>query len=255
MSQALTVAGDGRWPRIRVGAGRHVAQLPLVLGGLHQELPVQHTVRVAMEPRNTRGWGAQRGADLAVGAGFLPSGAALFRRGVVHLTLIRLRSLPDTVCAGMKLLIVGLNPSPSSADAGIGYARPGNRFWPAALKAGLVSVDRDPRHALQYHGLGMTDIVRRTTRRADEIDVAEYNAGFARIIRLAQWLRPKAICFVGLSGWRNVVDRSAQAGVQKVAIGRRPVYLMPHTSGLNAHCRLDDLVEHFSRALALANKS
>ena len=32
----------------------------------------------------------------------------------------------------------GLNPSLYAADAGVGFARPGNRFWPAALAAGIV---------------------------------------------------------------------------------------------------------------------
>ncbi|HBP85753.1 MAG TPA: mismatch-specific DNA-glycosylase, partial [Gammaproteobacteria bacterium] len=49
--------------------------------------------------------------------------------------------MPDSVGPGMRVLIVGLNPSPYSADSGIPYGRPGNRFWPAALAAGLVSLD------------------------------------------------------------------------------------------------------------------
>ncbi len=51
----------------------------------------------------------------------------------------------------------------TSADAGVGFARPGNRYWPAALAAGLVTVDRDARHALVHHGIGMTDLVKRAT--------------------------------------------------------------------------------------------
>ena len=38
----------------------------------------------------------------------------------------------------MRLLVCGLNPSVYSADAGVGYARPGNRFWPALRLAGLT---------------------------------------------------------------------------------------------------------------------
>ena len=45
----------------------------------------------------------------------------------------------------MRLLVCGLNPSVFSADVGIGFARNGNRYWPAALAAGIVTVDRDPR--------------------------------------------------------------------------------------------------------------
>jgi TDG/mug DNA glycosylase family protein len=169
--------------------------------------------------------------------------------------MIRIHSLPDIVAAQMRLLIVGLNPSPYSADHSIGYARPGNRFWPAALAAGIVSVDRDPRHALQHHGLGMTDLVRRTTQRADELDRAEFVSGFERVERLTAWLKPQAVCFVGLGGWRAVVDRKASSGGQDRTLGDRPVYVMPHTSGLNAHCRLEDLVAHFRAAAELADRA
>ncbi len=55
--------------------------------------------------------------------------------------------LPDTVGPGMRVLVVGLNPSVLSADAGVGFARPGNRFWPAALASGLVTAARTTRSA------------------------------------------------------------------------------------------------------------
>src|SRR5438309_1574658 len=69
----------------------------------------------------------------------------------------RARALPDTVAAGMRALVCGLNPSLVAADAGFGYAGATNRFWPAAIEAGLVSRPRDPLHALVADGVGMTD--------------------------------------------------------------------------------------------------
>ena len=65
-----------------------------------------------------------------------------------HVRARRARSLPDTVGDGMRVLVCGLNPSEYSADRGVGYARPGNRFWPAALQAELVTRALDPVHAL-----------------------------------------------------------------------------------------------------------
>jgi len=167
------------------------------------------------------------------------------------MTLERLQSLPDSVGSGMSILIVGLNPSPYSADSGIPYGRSGNRFWPAALGAGLVSVDRDPRHALSEHGVGFTDLVRRTTRRADEVSHSEFEEGFARVSRLVKWLKPTIVCFVGLGAWRAVVEKKAKPGLQDQRIGSSPVYVMPHTSGLNASCRLEDLTKHFVKVCKL----
>ena len=242
-------------PRIRLGNGRSARYLPLALADQHRALAVGRIVRAALNPRPTHGGDSQLALDLAIGAGFASIGPVLYRKEVAYLTLKRLHSLSDTVGSGMKLLVVGLNPSPYSADTGIGYARPGNRFWPAVLQAGIASIDRDPRHALRHHGLGMTDLVRRTTRRADEVSIKEYQVGFARVARLAQWLAPRAVCFVGLGGWRKIVDTKAKAGVQASQVGCRPVYLMPHTSGLNAHCRLEDLAQHFACAASLAMRS
>jgi TDG/mug DNA glycosylase family protein len=155
----------------------------------------------------------------------------------------------------MRLVVCGLNPSVFSADAGHGFARPGNRFWPAALAAGLVSKGHDPRHALVHHGIGMTDLVKRATPRADDLTPDEYQAGVERVGRLVEWLRPGAVVMVGLAGWRAAVDRKATAGVQPEPFGGRPLYVMPSTSGLNAHSRLDDLTTHLRSAATLADTS
>jgi TDG/mug DNA glycosylase family protein len=140
-----------------------------------------------------------------------------------------------------------------AADAGVGYVTPGNRFWPAAIAAGLASVDRDPRHALRHHGMGMTDVVKRATPRADELTTAEYRVGMARLERLCAWLQPVVMCFVGLAGWRAAVDRKAVAGWQPAPLGGRPVYVLPSTSGLNAATPRSTLVEHL-RAVVDASR-
>ena len=152
----------------------------------------------------------------------------------------------------MRMLVCGLNPSLNAADAGVGFARPGNRFWPAAIAAELVSVDRDPWHALRHHGVGFTDLVKRATVGAAELSTDEYRTGFARLERLAAWLEPRVVAFVGLAGWRAAVDRKAVAGPQARTVGGRPVYVMPSSSGLNARSTVDSLAEHLRAALALA---
>ena len=55
------------------------------------------------------------------GAGFLPRGKVVRKSSGFVLRLKRIRSLPDTVGPNMQVLIIGLNPSPYSADTGIGY--------------------------------------------------------------------------------------------------------------------------------------
>jgi double-stranded uracil-DNA glycosylase len=184
---------------------------------------------------------------LVTGAGFAVERA---EGGTVRVR--RLRSLPDTVGAGMRLLVCGLNPSGYSADAGVGYARPGNRFWPAALLAGVASVPRDPVHALETDGLGITDLVKRATVAASELTAAEYRAGVGRLERLVHWLRPGAVCFVGLAGWRAAVDRHARPGPVDGGFAGVPAYVMPSTSGLNARVPPAELAGHLRAAASLA---
>ena len=206
-----------------------------------------HVAVCAGDRRDPSGSDDDRLHDLLVGAGFEPDELGLAAtdrasaQGRVVARARRARTLPDTVGSGMRLLICGLNPSLYAADAGVGFARPGNRFWPAALAAGLVTVDRDPDHALRHHGIGMTDLVKRATVAADELTTAEYRTGLARVERLVRWLRPGGVCFVGLAGWRAAVDRRAQPGPQPEGLAGVPVYVMPSTSGLNARTSLNEL--------------
>lgn len=183
--------------------------------------------------------------DVLLGASFSLTSS----RGDAH-HVERLHSLADTVGPAMRLLVCGLNPSVHAADAGVGFVTPSNRFWTAAIGAGLVTEVRDPVGALTNHGIGMTDVVKRATRRADELSAAEYRHGFARLERLASWLMPAAICFVGLAGYRAARDRRATAGWQSRTVGGRPAYVMPSTSGLNAATPLSTLVDHLSAAAA-----
>lgn len=189
--------------------------------------------------------------DVLVGAGFAVEDIKQ-RKKVLLVAARRLHTLPDTVAPGMRLLVCGLNPSLYAADVGVGFARGGNRFWPAALAAGLVSRDRDPRHALVGHGVGMTDLVKRATRQAADLSAAEYAAGLERLERLAERLEPGVVCFVGLAGWRAAVDRRAAPGIQTHRIGGRPAYVMPSTSGLNARTSLDELTAHLRAAASLS---
>ena len=230
--------------RLVIAAGRPLAQVPRALASLHAAHSVGEELLVKLSPKPSSRWGRERAEDLLIGAGFEVQSPALFRGQSAFAKVVRIESLPDAVGRGLKTLIVGLNPSPYSASSAIPYGRPGNRFWPAALGAGLVSKDRDPWHALSQHGVGFTDLVRRTTRRADEVSIEEFRTGLDRVERLMKWLKPKTACFVGLAAWRALVQRDAVAGIQSVRIGGIRVYLMPHTSGLNASARLEDLKGH-----------
>jgi TDG/mug DNA glycosylase family protein len=243
--------------------------LPAVLADLQVTLPVG--ARVCLELPVALG--RDRALDVVEGGGFTDPTftdptvtdptvtdprVADRRRGsddALTVQAVRARTLPDQIAPQLRLLICGLNPSLYAADRGVGFARPGNRFWPAALAAGIASRARDPRWLRTVDRVGMTDLVKRATVGAAELNTDEYRRGVDRLDRLVHWLQPGAVCFVGLAGWRAAVDRRAVAGPLDDGFGGRPAYLMPNTSGLNASSRLEDLTAHLRAAIALAPRS
>jgi TDG/mug DNA glycosylase family protein len=260
----------GAWAR---ASYLHVAarRLPWALQELHHAVAVGAPVHLTMMAGDGEGtlagddfpgrffarWRSAALCDVFTGAGFdveeVVEDAGRARDHWLHVLARRARTLPDFVEPGMRLLVCGLNPSVYSADRGVGFARPGNRFWPAAIAAGIVSRDRDARHALRAHHVGMTDLVKRATARADELTRDEYRAGAARVEQLVAWLQPRAICFVGLAGYRAALDRKAQPGAQPEGFGGVPAYVMPNTSGLNARVPASVLADHLRAAARLAD--
>lgn len=242
-------------------------RVPWALMELHQALSVGATLTLTMRHAGNASpvvdddaarpvvpaWGVESLTDVLVGAGFSVETCAADERRAerIHARATRARTLPDVVGPGMRVLLCGLNPSEYSADVGTAFARPGNRFWPAALAAGIVHRDRDPRDALLSHGIGLTDLVKRATPRADVLTKGEYRVGAARLERLVRWLRPPVVCFVGLSGYRAAIGRHAVAGEQAGGFGGAVAYVMPNPSGINAHVTVGDLAVHLRAAAAL----
>lgn len=241
----------------------HIAaeQLPLALADLHRAMPVggQLHIQVTSDRRQENEdelfpgrlftwWPARRLVDVVEGAGFVVDHFHDDGDEWLDVEATRAHRLADAVAPGMRLLLVGLNPSEYAADAGVGFARPGNRFWPAALESGLVTTTHDPLHAVRVDHVGMTDLVKRATVSAKDISADEFREGAGRVERLVRWLRPDAVCFVGLAGYRAARDKRATAGWQAAAFGECPAYVMPNPSGLNAHARPADFVTHLRAA-------
>jgi TDG/mug DNA glycosylase family protein len=194
-------------------------------------------------------WRADDIRDVLHGAGFTVEGlegSGEWLSGQAR----RARTLPDFVGPGMRVLVCGLNPSLVAADAGYGFAGATNRFWPAALASGLVTVARKPPAALARDRVGMTDLVKRATTKASEVGRVEYAEGAARVERLVRWLDPGLVLFVGLEGWRAAVRRGGRPGPQPEGFGGVPAYVMPSTSGRNAATSTAELIAHMREALA-----
>ena len=247
----------GAWASKSYQHLRH-EHLPLALADLHRSLtidaPVMLEVFVGEETvvtderdefpgRLFARWNPDRLRSVVHGAGFAVEDVVVTGG---HLTVwaTRARTLPDLVRPGLRVVFCGYNPSLYAADRGVPFARPGNRFWPAVLAAGLVSVDRDPWHAVRHHAVGFTDLVKRASVAAAELTKDELRSGLDRVTGLCEWLAPSVICFLGVGAWRDLVDRTATVGWQPTTIGPSRVYVMPNPSGLNASTQHEGYVEH-----------
>lgn len=160
------------------------------------------------------------------------------------------RVIADLLPDPLRLLLVGINPSLWSGAVDAHYARPGNRFWPALHRAGLVPRVVDPsagladsdRVALCDRGIGMTNLVARATARADEVSPEELREGLDRLASVVQDRRPTVVAFAGITTYRIAF------GVKQVERGWQPepwhgaiVHVVPNPSGLNAHDTVDSI--------------
>jgi len=102
-----------------------------------------------------------------------------------ELEFYRGATLPDLLGPALRLLFVGIDPGLLTVAVQSHFGRRGNRFYPALCRAGIVDhvIDAadgfksDDVALLHARGIGITNIVREATARADELDAAELVAG------------------------------------------------------------------------------
>ncbi|HEY5857837.1 MAG TPA: mismatch-specific DNA-glycosylase [Aldersonia sp.] len=159
-------------------------------------------------------------------------------------------TVPDLIGPGGRLLFVGINPGLWTAAAGAHFARPGNRFYPALQRSGIVDrvvdasacmsdADRD---LLVSKGIGITNLAPRATARADELTAAELRAGVVRLNETVRSVRPKVAAVLGITAYRTAFgDRRARSGRQETGLVGAQLWVLPNPSGLNAHETVESL--------------
>jgi len=145
---------------------------------------------------------------------------------------------------------VGINPGLWSGATGHHFARPGNRFWRAIYEAGLTPslLSPDEQQDLLRYGLGVTNLVNRTTATAAQLAPDELRAGAASLVAKVVRHRPANVAFLGVSAYRVAFDHpKALVGLQLEKIAESDVWVLPNPSGLNAHYQLPDLVRVYGQ--------
>jgi TDG/mug DNA glycosylase family protein len=169
-------------------------------------------------------------------------------------------TVPDLVGPALRLLFVGINPGLWTAATQTHFARPGNRFYPALLAAGVIERAIDPgagmtdadRRYLLERGIGITNIVRRATARADELTRTELREGADRLRRDVSRWRPQVVAVAGITAYRHAFGLpAATLGRQDAPFEGSELWVVPNPSGLNAHETVASLAAAY-RAPAVA---
>ncbi|GAA1478254.1 hypothetical protein GCM10009623_27000 [Nocardioides aestuarii] len=163
--------------------------------------------------------------------------------------------VPDLVGPDVRLLFVGINPGLWTAAVQTHFAHPGNRFYPALLRAGILEHPVDPaagmtdddRRRVLARGVGITNLVRRATARADELGATELREGGERLLATVERVRPRVVAVAGITAYRTAFgDRKAQGGRQPEPLAGAELWVVPNPSGLNAHETVETLAAAYA---------
>jgi double-stranded uracil-DNA glycosylase len=166
-----------------------------------------------------------------------------------QLEAARDRTIPDVLADGLRVVFVGINPGLYSGAVGHHFARPGNRFWKALHGSGFTEHGWSPFDDadLVTIGLGITNLVDRTTASAAELKADELREGRGRLEEKVARHRPSSVAILGITAYRTGFDRrGAELGPQDEALAGSRLWVLPNPSGLNAHHQVDDLIRRFA---------
>lgn len=154
-------------------------------------------------------------------------------------------TVADVLAPGLDVVFCGINPGRWSGAVGHHFAHPGNRFWKALHRAGFTAEPLTPcsERRLLDVGLGISNLVDRTTATAAELSAEELRRGAQALEAKVRRIAPRAVCFLGLGAYRSAYRRrSAVVGRQDGDLAGAALWVVANPSGLQARYGLDELV-------------
>jgi double-stranded uracil-DNA glycosylase len=167
-----------------------------------------------------------------------------------------MKTLPDYLRKGMKLVIVGCNPSESSVRAGHYYSGRGNQFWPILHKSGVVPEPleyRDDKRIIEF-GIGLTDLVKKPTKGIEDLTRQDFAEGRIVLSQKLEEFAPRVIAFNGKSVYEQFAQRKCKYGLQAEHLYGARIYVLPSTSGQNAQEHKEKLL-HFRKLAQLVRRT
>src|SRR6266851_4072649 len=124
-----------------------------------------------------------------------------------------MRTLPDHLRKGMKLVIIGCHPTESSVRVGHYYAGRDNEFWPLIFEGGVVPEPfdyRDDKRVIEF-GIGLTDLVKRPSKTAAELAREDFAEGRIVLSQKLEEFAPRVVAFNGKMTYELFAQRKSKS--------------------------------------------
>jgi TDG/mug DNA glycosylase family protein len=165
-----------------------------------------------------------------------------------------MKTLPDYLSKGSKLVIVGCNPSPVAARTGFYYSGRGNQFWTLLHESGLVPERLRPLDTvrLSEFAIGVTDLVKRPSKSSGDVLAREFAAGRDVLHRkLKRVSSPRLIVFNGKIVYERFMRKKCDYGLQDHLLYGAQVYVLPSTSRRCARTSYSQKLRHFQNVFQI----
>lgn len=154
---------------------------------------------------------------------------------VIEMTWLgeRIRTFRDLIPPNPRALFVGLNPSPVSLDAGHYHqGRLGKRMWRRLEDHRVIPQPPEGMFHdewLYRLGVGLTDLVKRPSRRGDVLTSEDFAHGRARLLDLIGRAQPPLLCFVYKTAAEKALARRLRKppGLLEDSLLGTPAFLLP----------------------------
>jgi len=177
--------------------------------------------------------------------------------------------LPNCIGPGLDLIFIGINPGRHSAEERHHFAGPVNHFWKCLYGSKLtlgLHCSHDDKRLQKLYKIGVTNMVKRPTTLASQINKTEWAAGAKSLYTQLEKYKPKCIAFNGISSYRHFLKfaldkpealRSGKdglhidAGLQPITLfnDQTKIFAMPSSSPLS-RLKLDEKVEFYKQIKA-----
>jgi TDG/mug DNA glycosylase family protein len=168
-----------------------------------------------------------------------------------------MKTLPDHLRKGMKLVIVGCNPTESSVRVGHYYAGRTNQFWTILYKSGVVPEPfdyHDDKRVIEF-GIGLTDLVKRPTKAIEELTREDFAEGRIVLSQKLEEFAPRVVAFNGKLTYEQFSQRKCKYGVQKEFLYGARVYVLPATANAQDGKGNSEHLRHFRKLAQLVTRT